>query len=96
MSSPKFRIPDFYKVNDEIEIEKNELKFSRAEFGVLKKRSGSTACVTTTESVQTPMSGPIQKSASAAAISGIFGKGNLPTQRAGSTQVNYLFSYETP
>jgi hypothetical protein len=65
-------------------------KLSRAEFGVLKKRSGSTACVPSADPVQTPMSGPIQKSASAAAISGIFGKGNLPTQRAGSTQVRHF------
>ena len=62
-----------------VEYQKYSHHLGRAEFGVLKKRSGSTASVPAASSVAAPLT----KSASAAALSGAIPKG---TQRAGSVQ----------
>jgi len=64
-----------------LEYQKYSHHLGRAEFGVLKKRSGSTASVPTAASSMG--GGPLMKSASAAALSGAIPKGNTSSQRAG-------------
>ncbi len=64
-----------------LEYQKYSHHLGRAEFGVLKKRSGSTASVPTAASSMG--GGPLMKSASAAALSGAIPKGNSSSQRAG-------------
>jgi hypothetical protein len=67
-----------------LEYQKYSHHLGRAEFGVLKKRSGSTASVPAASTI----GAPITKSQSAAALSGAIPKGStsVPSQRAGSVQ----------